>query len=93
MGDNGNGEIRLSNNTIDNKATIVGAVSTVSPTNLNQNLSIIQSQRLQFPSHQSEAGSSTPVSETSTSEVVSETSASETPNSEQVQALRFRSIN
>ena len=32
MGDNGNGEIRLSNNTIDNKATIVGAVSTVSPT-------------------------------------------------------------
>ena len=32
MGDNGNGEIRLSNNTIDNKATIVGAVSAVSPT-------------------------------------------------------------
>ena len=52
MGDNGNGEIRLSNNTIDNKATIVGAVSAVSPTKLNQNLSIIQSQRLQFPSHQ-----------------------------------------
>ena len=32
MGDNGNGEIRLSNNTIDNKATIVGTVSAVSPT-------------------------------------------------------------
>lgn len=32
MGDNGNGEIRLSNNTIDNKATIIGNVSAVSPT-------------------------------------------------------------
>ena len=32
MGDSGNGEIRLSNNTIDNKATIIGNVSAVSPT-------------------------------------------------------------
>lgn len=83
MGDNGNGEIRLSNNTIDNKATIVGAVSTVSPTkpepkpvnNPVSETSVSESPKI-------EAGSSTPVSETSTSEVVSETSASETPNSE-----------
>ena len=34
-GHNGNGEIRISNNTIDNKATIVGAVSTVSPTTVS----------------------------------------------------------
>ena len=83
MGDNGNGEIRLSNNTIDNKATIVGAVSTVSPTkpepkpvnNPVSETSVSESPKI-------EAGSSTPVSETSTSEVVSETSASETPKSE-----------
>ena len=83
MGDNGNGEIRLSNNTIDNKATIVGAVSTVSPTkpepkpvnNPVSETSVSESPKI-------EAGSSTPVSETSASEVVSETSASETPNSE-----------
>ena len=83
MGDNGDGEIRLSNNTIDNKATIVGAVSTVSPTkpepkpvnNPVSETSVSESPKI-------EAGSSTPVSETSTSEVVSETSASETPNSE-----------
>ena len=83
MGDNGNGEIRLSNNTIDNKATIVGAVSTVSPTKLEPkpvNNPVSETSVSESP--KSEAGSSTPVSETSTSEVVSETSASETPNSE-----------
>ena len=83
MGDNGNGEIRLSNNTIDNKATIVGAVSAVSPTKTEPkpvNNPVSETSVSESP--KSEAGSSTPVSETSTSEVVSETSASETPNSE-----------
>ena len=83
MGDNGNGEIRLSNNTIDNKATIVGVVSAVSPTKPEPkpvNNPVSETSVSESP--KSEAGSSTPVSETSTSEVVSETSASETPNSE-----------
>ena len=83
MGDNGNGEIRLSNNTIDNKATIVRAVSTVSPTKPELkpvNNPVSETSALETP--KSEAGSSTPVSEASTSEVVSETSASETPKSE-----------
>ena len=83
MGDNGNGEIRLSNNTIDNKATIVGAVSTVSPTKPEPkpvNNPVSETSASETP--KSEASSSTPVSEASTSEVVSETSASETPNSE-----------
>ena len=83
MGDNGNGEIRLSNNTIDNKATIVGAVSTVSPTKPEPkpvNNPVSETSASETP--KSEAGSSTPVSEASTSEVVSETSASETPKSE-----------
>ena len=79
MGDNGNGEIRLSNNTIDNKATIVGAVSTVSPTKPVNN-PVSETSVSETP--KSEGGSSTPVSEASTSEVVSETSASETPKSE-----------
>ena len=92
MGDNGNGEIRLSNNTIDNKATIVGAVSTVSPTKPEPkpvNNPVSETPKSEGGSStpvseapKSEASSSTPVSETSTSEVVSETSASETPNSE-----------
>ena len=84
MGDNGNGEIRLSNNTIDNKATIVGAVSTVSPTKPEPkpvNNPVSETSASETP--KSEAGSSTPVSEASTSEVVSETSASETPKSEE----------
>ena len=83
MGDNGNGEIRLSNNTIDNKATIVGAVSTVSPTKPEPkpvNNPVSETSASETP--KSEAGSSTPVSEASNSEVVSETSASETPKSE-----------
>ena len=83
MGDNGNGEIRLSNNTIDNKATIVRAVSTVSPTKPELkpvNNPVSETSASETP--KSEAGSSTPVSEASTSEVVSETSASETPKSE-----------
>ena len=83
MGDNGNGEIHLSNNTIDNKATIVGAVSTVSPTKPEPkpvNNPVSETSASETP--KSEAGSSTPVSEASTSEVVSETSASETPKSE-----------
>ena len=83
MGDNGNGEIRLSNNTIDNKATIVRAVSTVSPTKPEPkpvNNPVSETSASETP--KSEAGSSTPVSEASTSEVVSETSASETPKSE-----------
>ena len=85
MGDNGNGEIRLSNNTIDNKATIVGAVSAVSPTKpepkpVNNPVSEtsvsespkseVSSSALQFP-------------RLLTSEVISETSASETPKSEE----------
>ena len=83
MGDNGNGEIRLSNNTIDNKATIVGAVSAVSPTKPEPkpvNNPVSETSVSESP--KSEASSSTPVSEVSTSEVVSETSASETPKSE-----------
>ena len=83
MGDNGNGEIRLSNNTIDNKATIVGAVSTVSPTKPEPKpVNNPVSETLASETPKSEAESSTPVSEASTSEVVSETSASETPKSE-----------
>ena len=83
MGDNGNGEIRLSNNTIDNKATIVGAVSTVSPTKPEPkpvNNPVSETSISEAP--KSEASSSTPVSEVSNSEVISETSVSETPNSE-----------
>ena len=83
MGDNGNGEIRLSNNTIDNKATIVGAVSAVSPTKTEPkpvNNPVSETSVSETP--KSEGGSSTPVSEVSTSEVVSETSVSETPKSE-----------
>ena len=83
MGDNGNGEIRLSDNTIDNKATIVGAVSAVSPTKPEPkpvNNPVSETSVSETP--KSEGGSSTPVSEASTSEVVSETSASETPKSE-----------
>ena len=83
MGDNGNGEIRISNNTIDNKATIVGAVSTVSPTKPEPkpaNNPVSETSASETP--KSEAGSTTPVSEASSSEVVSETSVSETPKSE-----------
>ncbi|EQC74017.1 YSIRK-type signal peptide-containing protein [Streptococcus sp. HSISS3] len=83
MGDSGNGEIRLSNNTIDNKATIVGAVSAVSPTKPEPkpvNNPVSETSVSETP--KSEAGSTAPVSEASTSEVVSETSASETPKSE-----------
>ena len=83
MGDNGNGEIRLSNNTIDNKATIVGAVSTVSPTKPEPkpvNNPVSETSASETP--KSEAGSTAPVSEASNSEVASETSASETPKSE-----------
>ncbi|WP_289093461.1 YSIRK-type signal peptide-containing protein [uncultured Streptococcus sp.] len=94
MGDNGNGEIRLSNNTIDNKATIVGAVSAVSPTKPVNNpvseTSVSETSNSEVISEssvsetpKSEEGSSTPVSEASTSEVISETSASETPKSEE----------
>lgn len=79
MGDNGNGEIRLSNNTIDNKATIVGAVSTVSPTKPVNNP---VSETSVSESPKSEESSSTPVSEASNSEVISESSVSETPKSE-----------
>ena len=79
MGDNGNGEIRLSNNTIDNKATIVGAVSTVSPTKPVNN-PVSETSVSETP--KSEGGSSTPVSEVSNSEVISETSVSEAPKSE-----------
>lgn len=71
MGDSGNGEIRLSNNTIDNKATIVGNISAVSPTKPE-------------PKPVNNPVSESSVSESSTSEVVSETSVSETPNSEAV---------
>ena len=83
MGDNSNGEIRLSNNTIDNKATIVGAVSTVSPTKSEPkpvNNPVSETSASETP--KSEADSSTPVSEASSSEVVSETSVSESPKSE-----------
>ena len=93
MGDNGNGEIRLSNNTIDNKATIVGAVSTVSPTKPEPkpvNNPVSETSASETPN--SEAESSTPVSEVSNSEVVSEmpkseasstAPASESPKSEE----------
>ncbi|MTR23268.1 YSIRK-type signal peptide-containing protein [Streptococcus salivarius] len=83
MGDNGNGEIRLSNNTIDNKATIVGAVSTVSPTKPEPkpvNNPVSETSVSESP--KSEESSSAPVSETSNSEVISETSVSESPKSE-----------
>ena len=83
MGDNGNGEIRLSNNTIDNKATIVGAVSAVSPTKPEPkpvNNPVSETSVSETP--KSEGGSSTPVSEASNSEVISESSVSETPKSE-----------
>ena len=98
MGDNGNGEIRLSNNTIDNKATIVGAVSAVSPTkpepkpvnNPVSETSVSESPKSEVSSSapvsetpKSEETSSAPVSEVSNSEVVSETSTSETPKSEE----------
>ena len=84
MGDNGNGEIRLSNNTIDNKATIVGAVSAVSPTKPEPkpvNNPVSETSVSESP--KSEESSSTPVSEVSNSEVISETSVSETPKSEE----------
>ena len=83
MGDNGNGEIRLSNNTIDNKATIIGNVSAVSPTKPEPkpvNNPVSETSVSETP--KSEVSSSAPVSEASTSEVTSETSASETPKSE-----------
>ena len=83
MGDNGNGEIRLSNNTIDNKATIIGNVSAVSPTKSEPkpvNNPVSETSASETP--KSEVSSSAPVSEASTSEVTSETSASETPKSE-----------
>lgn len=83
MGDNGNGEIRLSNNTIDNKATIIGNVSAVSPTKPEPkpvNNPVSETSASETP--KSEVSSSAPVSEASTSEVTSETSASETPKSE-----------
>lgn len=83
MGDNGNGEIRLSNNTIDNKATIVGVVSAVSPTKPEPkpvNNPVSETSVSETP--KSEESSSAPVSEVSNSEVISETSASETPKSE-----------
>ena len=83
MGDNGNGEIRISNNTIDNKATIVGAVSTVSPTKSEPKpVNNLVSETSASETPKSEAGSTAPVSEASNSEVASETSASETPKSE-----------
>ena len=84
MGDNGNGEIRLSNNTIDNKATIVGAVSVVSPTKPEPkpvNNPVSETSVSESP--KSEVSSSAPVSETSNSEVISESSVSETPKSEE----------
>ena len=83
MGDNGNGEIRLSNNTIDNKATIIGDVSAVSPTKPEPkpvNNPVSENSVSETP--KSEVSSSAPVSEASTSEVISETSTSETPKSE-----------
>ena len=83
MGDNGNGEIRLSNNTIDNKATIIGNISAVSPTKPEPkpvNNPVSESSVSETP--KSEVSSSAPVSEVSTSEVASETSVSEKPKSE-----------
>ena len=83
MGDSGNGEIRLSNNTIDNKATIIGNISAVSPTKSEPkpvNNPVSESSVSETP--KSEVSSSAPVSEASTSEVTSETSVSGTPKSE-----------
>ena len=82
MGDNGNGEIRLSNNTIDNKATIVGVVSAVSPTKTEPkpvNNPVSETSVSESP--KSEVSSSAPVSETSNSEVISESSVSGTSKS------------
>ena len=70
MGDNGNGEIRLSNNTIDNKATIVGVVSAVSPTKPE-------------PKPVNNPVSETSVSETPKSEESSTAPASESPKNEE----------
>ncbi len=81
MGDNGNGEIRLSNNTIDNKATIVGAVSAVSPTKTEPKP--VNNPVSETSVSESPKSSSAPVSETSNSEVISESSVSETPKSEE----------
>ena len=69
MGDNGNGEIRISNNTIDNKAMIVGAVSTVSPTKPE-------------PKPVNNPVSETSASETPKSEASSTAPASESPKNE-----------
>ena len=83
MDDSGNGEIRLSNNTIDNKATIIGNISAVSPTKPEPkpvNNPVSESSVSETP--KSEVSSSAPVSEASTSEVISKTSTSETPKSE-----------
>lgn len=83
MDDSGNGEIRLSNNTIDNKATIVGNISAVSPTKPEPkpvNNPVSETSVSETP--KSEVSSSAPVSEAPTSEVVSDTSALETPKSE-----------
>ena len=84
MGDSGNGEIRLSNNTIDNKATIIGNVSAVSPTKPEPkpvNNPVSETSVSETP--KSEVSSSAPVSEASTSEVISKTSESETSKSEE----------
>ena len=83
MGDSGNGEIRLSNNTIDNKATIIGNISAVSPTKPEPkpvNNPVSETSVSETP--KSEVSSSAPVSEASTSEIISKTSTSETPKSE-----------
>lgn len=83
MDDSGNGEIRLSNNTIDNKATIIGNISAVSPTKPEPkpvNNPVSETSVSETP--KSEVSSSAPVSEASTSEVISKTSTSETPKSE-----------
>lgn len=83
MGDSGNGEIRLSHNTIDNKATIVGNISAVSPTKPEPkpvNNPVSETSVSETP--KSEVSSSAPVSDASNSEAVSETSASESPKSE-----------
>ena len=83
MGDSGNGEIRLSNNTIDNKATIIGNISAVSPTKPEPKpVNNPVSESSVSETRKSEVSSSAPVSEASTSEVIYETSASETPKSE-----------
>lgn len=104
MGDRGNGEIRLSNNTIDNKATVIEAVSAVSPTKpvstpVNNPVSEtsvseasnseVVSKTSASESPKSESSSTAPFSEVSTSEVVSETSSSETPKSEEGSSAPF----